>query len=267
MPMACVPMSGGSILAISLAFLALVLSSIALGLPTWTVSSSLNPDAITAGLLGNMKFSAGVWGYCLNADYDLANVAPGGGVLTLDQCFNFYSAHDMSHAIKLNGVSIASNVSDVALGFSLTQHAICDTADLGGDIAIMTPLSQASYIAFATKSCSALGKSSLAFSVLATGLGFVTFVTLLAFAVCCSTKVYVVTLTFVSLSFASSLVAFVCWLVQTHDLNSAGVSLGLSFAFEVASCGLYLCTLVAIVSYQQQGGHNATDKTMEEASV
>ncbi|KAG9416194.1 hypothetical protein AC1031_000593 [Aphanomyces cochlioides] len=255
--------SCSAIVSIIVALTAVSLSSIALGLPLWSCSTSFTDAAKDLGVLGNVKFSVGVWGFCLNADYDIMG---GTTKMTLDQCFAFYSPRDMSNALKINGSAAAVSMNS---SFFDTKQSLCDLPIDGSNMTLLTSFSATEYSAFMTKTCGSLGKSSLAFAVLSSGFGALTLISLLFFITCCSAKSCFVTMAKVLalLAFASSAVAFCCWIGQTRDINRSTTPFSVSFAFEIAATALYLLTFIAITIHQKKQDIGGAPSKGEEESA
>ncbi|RHY34261.1 hypothetical protein DYB32_001064 [Aphanomyces invadans] len=248
------PCNASGTISLALAVTALSLSSIALGLPMWSSSSPLHDVAKDIpGMLQHIRFTVGVWGYCINADLTQEY-----NHITLDQCFSFYSSRDISNALHINGTAVAATLNNAAVDMISTHAAICDLPDLGSATATLTPLSPSEYTGFISRSCGSLGKVTLAFAALSTAFGALTLLFLVLFITCCTTMLCIASFSkcFALLSIASSVVALVGWITQAKDLTSA--SLGVSFAFEVAAAVLYVLTFVAIV-YHEKNGKSSVD--------
>ncbi|EQC35698.1 hypothetical protein SDRG_06978 [Saprolegnia diclina VS20] len=237
--MAC---SWTGLLAIFLSVAALTLATIALAIPMWS-STVIPGDIKNATAYQNVKFTTGVWGYCVNADF-------GSSGIVLDQCFSFYRTAGAGGELKMNG----SSVTKIAIGLDVCSEYLNTNSSTAMISTRIAGMDKDAFYGFMDKSCGSLGKVTLAFATLGMAFGLLSVLSLVLFVTCCAATSRFVTFAsiFTLATFGSTLIAFCCWAGQVQPLGGY-VSYGAGFGLEIASFVLALAAFVAIKLHQSYG--------------
>ncbi|ETW08412.1 hypothetical protein H310_00997 [Aphanomyces invadans] len=250
--MAC---STTGVVAVLVMAAALIFSTLSLLAPNWSMSESpMYP-------LTDVKFSTGVWGYCVNAEYNTGSNLSSHAV---DTCFSFYSAGRIALNRTMNSPHIRRH-SDTA-----ARQSVCDVLRSSTDpvdenltsFVSVTGIDAAAFRSFLVLSCGSVGKSSLALSLMSVFFGIVALFGSIGLVVCCPLKSCLVSFTKAASLGASlcSLVAFSCWLAQASPLNKVGVHPGSCFVVEILACVTFLGANVAL-------NHHAISHSLVPKSV
>ncbi|RHY22760.1 hypothetical protein DYB25_006370 [Aphanomyces astaci] len=210
--------------------------------------------------LTDIKFSTGVWGYCVNTEY---NTGVNLSSHVVDTCFSFYSAGRIVLNTTTNTPHLRQN-DDVA------GRSVCDVLrsssepidiDLTPFVSV-TGVDAAAFRSFLVLSCGSVGKSSFALSMLSVLFGTVAFLGSIALVTCCPSKSCLVSFTKAASLGAAlfSLVAFSCWLAQTRPLNKVGVHPGSCFVVQIIACITFLGANMAL-------NHHATSQSLVPKSI
>ncbi|CAK4071523.1 unnamed protein product [Aphanomyces euteiches] len=224
---------------------ALIFSALSLLAPNWSMTESpMDP-------LTDIKFSTGVWGYCVNAKFNTgANLSS----TMVDTCYGFY----FGGKIPLNS---SSNLREV----NGTHRTVCDALDSDSDLAQfmdVTGVDATAFRSFLVLSCGSVGRSSFAFALLSTFFGVIAFLTSILFVICFPVKSCLMSfLKAITFGAAlSSLIAFSCWLAQTKPLAKVGMHPGSCFVIEILACACFLGAYVAM-------NHHAASESIEAKSI
>ncbi|KAF0689238.1 Aste57867_19289 [Aphanomyces stellatus] len=220
------------IVAVLIMVAALIFSMVSFVAPNWSMSESPS-DTLT-----NIKFSTGVWGYCVNAEYNTgANLSS----KFVDTCFSFYAPGKISLNTSTTSLRQNNSISVCDAVRSL------DESDLAPFVAV-TGVNKDAFRAFLVLSCGSVGKSSFVFALLAVLFGTLGVLVSIVFVVCFPVKSCLVSfLKALTCGAAlSSLIAFMCWLAQTASLGKAGIHPGSCFVIEIIACVSFLGAYAAI---------------------
>lgn len=240
--------------------LAVVLATIALGLPYWSSSQDVTNTNEDILKVEKSDFGAGVWGICGNVEFKPNSTS----TLSLDNCYMFYSKKTFV---------VTGNSNEQEFEEEIASDSLCtlynDDNRIAFDIMNNFGLEQSTLFEFLDKSCGGLGKGALATTVLGMCFGAAMFVILLLSITCCKKESCLTSFaaSMGTLAFIFMLCSFPLWIAQSkplHDSEVVGAKYSVSFYFAIFSTLFFL--IATILSYKHMAKGRNEKKQEEEAS-